>query len=109
MSSPSLQQLRDLADTDSVLQVALAGATTISEVQAIASQRGITLDEVAAKQWLDDAAPNSPTLSPEELAAISEGLSLTDDDLEAIAGGFTGEAAMSIPTLGGPGGEAIMG
>lgn len=94
MSISSLQQLRNLADTDPVLQVALAGTRTVSEIQAIASQYSIHLDDVEANQWLDDAAPDSPTLSSEELAAISEGLSLTDNDLETIAGGAgVGEAA----------------
>lgn len=100
MSISLLQQLRDLADADPVLQVALAGARTTTEIQAIASQRGITLDELEANQWLDDVAPGSPTLSPEELAAISEGLSLTDDDLEAIASGESGGEAAMISGLG---------
>ena len=94
MSDTSLQQLRELAATDEVLQLALAAATDAAELQAIASQRGIALSEGEAQQWLADAAPMAAALSPEELDAISEGLSLTDEELDAVAGGCVGEAAM---------------
>jgi PP-loop superfamily ATP-utilizing enzyme len=94
MSDASLHQLRELAGSDQALQLALAGATDAAEVQAIANQRGIQLNDSAAQQWLADAAPMAAELSPEELEAISEGLSLTDEDLAAVAGGQTGGEAI---------------
>ena len=90
MSETALLQLRDLAANDEVLQLALAAAANTADLQAIASQRGLELSELEAQQWLDAAAPMTEALSPEELAAISEGLSLTDEDLAAVSGGQTG-------------------
>ena len=94
MNDASLQQLRDLAANDQVLQLALAAAANTTELQAIASQRGIALSEADAQQWLADAAPMAAALSPEELDAISEGLSLTDAELDAVASGESGGEAI---------------
>ncbi len=94
MSDASLQQLRELANSDQALQLALAGAADAAELKAIASQRGIQLSDSAAQQWLSDAAPMAASLSPEELDAISEGLSLTDEELDAVAGGTNGGEAV---------------
>lgn len=92
----SLQLLRDQALTDEVLRLALAGASEAADVQSIAQQCGIPLSAAEAQQWL--AADTSPTaaLSPEELNTLSEGLSLSDEDLDAMAAGAY------------PGGEAII-
>lgn len=98
MTLPSLDQLRDLARTDEALNLALAGASDAADVQSIGQQRGISLSEAEAKQWLASEARAAEALSPEELNAISEGLSLSDEDLDAIAGGG-----------GFPGGEALIG
>jgi hypothetical protein len=94
MNDASVQQLRDLAANDQVLQLALAAATNTAEVQAIASQRGIALSEGDAQQWLTTAAPMAAALSPDELDAISQGLSLTDEELDAVAAGETGGEAI---------------
>lgn len=90
MSKTSFEQLRDLAQQDDALQLALAGAANTSELQAIASQRGIALSEGDAQLWLTAVAASATNLTPEELDAISEGLSLTDDELDSIAGGQIG-------------------
>lgn len=101
MSDTSLQKLRELAANDQVLQLALAAATDASELQAIASQRGIALSEADAQQWLADAEPIAASLSQEELDAISEGLSLTDEELDAVASGETGgEAIVGFGAVG---------
>lgn len=94
MNDASVQQLRDLAANDQVLQLALAAATNTAEVQAIANQRGIALSEGDAQQWLTTAAPMAAALSPDELDAISQGLSLTDEELDAVAAGETGGEAI---------------
>ena len=97
MSDASLQQLRDLAATDQALQLALAAAANTAELQAIANQRGIALSDSAAQQWLAAAAPMAAELSPEELDALRDGLSLTDEELDAVAAGESGgEAAAGM-------------
>ena len=96
MTHSSLQQLRELADNDQVLQLALDGAADASELQAIASQRGIALSSSEAEQWLAAGGSATSGLSLEELDAISEGLSLSDEDLDAIAAGETGGEAIMV-------------
>ena len=94
--SSSLQQLRELVRTDAALRQALAGAADAAELQSIGQQRGISLSADEAQQWLATEVASADGLSPEALNAISEGLSLTDEDLDGIAGGETGGEAIVV-------------
>ena len=103
LSSPD--QLRDRARQDDALRLALAEASEPAELLRIANAQNIRLSEAEAEQWLTSQQALETALSPEELDALSQGLSdpgatpLSNNELAVAAGG---EATASH-------GEALMG
>jgi hypothetical protein len=95
MAQTALDQLWNLARQDEALRTALEATSTSVEVQRVASQRGLTLSDGDAQQWLVSQAALEAALSPAELDALSAGLSdhnraavlLDDNALIGVVGG----------------------
>lgn len=108
MAETALDQLRNLARQDEALRTALEATSTTAELQGVAAQRGLTLSEPDARQWLASQAALEAALSPAELDALSAGLSdhnngtvlLDDDALIGVDGGVGGGEALLGSALG---------
>ena len=117
MAETALEQLRNLARQDEALRTALEATSITAEVQRIAAQRGLSLSDADAQQWLASQAALEAAPSPAELDALSAGLSdhnggtalLDEDALSSVVGGGGGGEAFLGSALGeaASAGEAI--